>query len=236
MNLTEAIKATNLHIAYGPHTVLENASFEVSHGDFVGIVGKSGTGKTSLLNAIAGFIATNGTLQTQGSIGFCFQNHSLFYWLTVAENIAFGLNNHTKKEKKEIVQDVLQKIGLVDHAHKYPSQLSGGQMQRVALGRAIAYQPAILLLDEPFSSLDMHTRDQMIDWVLQLINAIKITVMMVTHYLDEALILANRIFVLQEKKIGHDFFVPFDIPRNSNIRFTDEFQQKKLELTSILNT
>ena len=138
-------------------------------------------------------------------------------------------------KKKNIVADVLKKIDLEKYANNYPNELSGGQMQRVALGRAIAYNPDILMLDEPFSSLDIYTRDQMIDWVLKLISELKITVLMVTHYLDEALILADRIFVLKQKNITNELSVSFPKPRTQAIRYTDQFQKSKQELSDLLN-
>jgi len=229
------ISAKNLSVAYGTNSVLEGLDFEIRSGEFVGIVGKSGTGKTTLLNTLANFIGHQGEVKVNGTIGFCFQSHSLFYWMTVAENIGFGINHVGKKEKKEIVADVLKRIDLEKHANKYPGELSGGQTQRVALGRAMAYHPQILMLDEPFSSLDIYTRDQMIDWVLKLISELEITVLMVTHYLDEALILADRIFVLKNKNILTEFPVLFPKPRTQKIRFTEEFQKNKQELSALIN-
>jgi len=230
-----AISAKNLSVAYGSNSVLEGVEFKIKNGEFVCIVGKSGTGKTTLLNTLAGFIGYQGEVNVNGNIGFCFQCHSLFYWMTVAENIGFGITHLTGKEKKEIVAEVLKRIDLEKYANKYPKELSGGQTQRVALGRAIAYSPQILMLDEPFSSLDIYTRDQMIDWVLKLISELNITVLMVTHYLDEALILADRIFVLRDKNISNEFPVVFPKPRTQKIRFTEEFQNNKQELSVLIN-
>jgi len=229
------VSAKNLSVAYGNNSVLENINFEIRNREFIGIVGKSGTGKTTLLNTLANFINYKGDVNVQGNIGFCFQNHSLFYWMTVAENIGFGITHVNGKEKKGIVAEVLKKIDLEKYANYYPKELSGGQTQRVALGRAMAYNPQILMLDEPFSSLDIYTRDQMIDWVLKLISELNITVLMVTHYLDEALILADRVFVLKGKNISNVIPVTFPKPRTQAIRFTEEFQKCKQELSSLIN-
>ncbi|MBI1804085.1 MAG: ABC transporter ATP-binding protein [Ignavibacteriae bacterium] len=230
-----SILVKNLCVAYNDLKILDDLNFEVRNGEFIGIIGKSGTGKTTLLNTLAGFISFRGEIHIEGNIGFCFQNHSLFYWMTVAENIGFGLTNVNGAEKKAIVHDILRKIDMVDYGDRYSKELSGGQMQRVALGRAIAYNPKVLLLDEPFSSLDIYTRDHMMDWVLKLISELNITVVMVTHYLDEALVLADRVFVLKEKKIVHKVQVPFVKPRTQAIRYTDEFQKTKQELALLLN-
>jgi len=225
----------NLSVQYGTNSVLKGVNFDIGNGEFICIVGKSGTGKTTLLNSLSGFINYQGIVTVNGNIGFCFQSHSLFPWMTVAENIGFGLSKVNGREKNEIVADLLKKIDLEKYADNYPNELSGGQTQRVALGRAIAYNPQILMLDEPFSSLDIYTRDQMIDWVLKLISELKITVLMVTHYLDEALILADRIFVLKEKNIANILPVSFPKPRLQAIRYTEEFQKRKQELSALIN-
>lgn len=230
-----SISVKNLSVSYGSNSVLQDVTFDIENAEFISIIGKSGTGKTTLLNALAGFIKYNGEVKIEDSIGFCFQNHSLFYWMTVAENIGFGLSNMNKANKKDTVNEVLKKIDLIEYGNKYPKELSGGQMQRVALGRAIAYNPNVLLLDEPFSSLDIFTRDQMMDWLLKLISELKITVVMVTHYLDEALVLADRIFVLKQKNISNVVNVPFAKPRTQAIRYTEKFQKNKEELAKYLN-
>jgi len=230
-----SISVKNLSVAYGSFSVIEDVSFDIRNAEFIAIIGKSGTGKTTLLNALAGFIKCNGDVNITDCIGFCFQNHSLFYWMTVAENIGFGLNNMNNTDKKHTVNEILKKIDLFEYGNKYPKELSGGQMQRVALGRAIAYNPDVLLLDEPFSSLDIFTRDQMMDWLIKLISELKITVVMVTHYLDEALVLADRIFVLKEKRISNVVNVPFAKPRTQAIRYTEQFQKSKQELSDLLN-
>lgn len=229
------ISVKNLSVAYDSLRVLEGLNFDIANGEFVAIVGKSGTGKTTLLNSLAGFIKHNGNIKITESIGFCFQNHSLFYWMTVSENIAFGLDNMSNIEKESIVNNILKKIDLAEYGKKYPKELSGGQMQRVALGRAIANNPKVLLLDEPFSSLDIYTRDQMMEWLLKIISELNITVLMVTHYLDEALFLADRVFVLKEKNISDEILVPFAKPRIQSIRFTEQFQKSKLKLATLLN-
>jgi ABC-type nitrate/sulfonate/bicarbonate transport system ATPase subunit len=132
-------------------------------------------------------------------------------------------------------EDILVKIEMVKDQDKYPSELSGGQQQRVALGRAIANKPKVLLLDEPFSSLDIYTRDQMMVWVLNILAKMNITIIMVTHYLDEALILADRVVVLKNKNILTEVIVPFDKPRSQSIRYTEIFQKMKQDLALLLN-
>ena len=156
--------------------------------------------------------------------------------MNIKENIAFGLDEFNDNEKKAIVNDILNKIDLVEFQNKYPTELSGGQQQRVAFGRALANKPKILLLDEPFSSLDIYTRDQMIVWVLNIISNMDITIIMVTHYLDEALVLADRIIILKNKNILTEVKVTFDKPRSQKIRYTEFFQKTKQDLALLLNS
>ena len=236
MNNNHLISIQNLTVGYNNQSVLENLCLNIDQGEFIAIVGKSGTGKTTLLNSIAGFIKHSGKIEMPKSIGFCFQNNSLFYWLTVKENIVFGLDEYNDIEKKAIVNDILNKIDLVEFQDKYPTELAGGQQQRVAFGRALANKPKILLLDEPFSSLDIYTRDQMMVWVLNIISKMDITIIMVTHYLDEALVLADRIIVLKNKNILTEVKVTFDKPRSQKVRYTEFFQKTKQDLALLLNT
>ena len=236
MNNKNLISIQNLTVGYNNQSVLENLCLDIEKGEFIAIVGKSGTGKTTLLNSLAGFIKHSGKVEMPKSIGFCFQNNSLFYWMTIKENIAFGLDEFNDNEKKAIVNDILNKIDLVEFQNKYPTELSGGQQQRVAFGRALANKPKILLLDEPFSSLDIYTRDQMIVWVLNIISNMDITIIMVTHYLDEALVLADRIIILKNKNILTEVKVTFDKPRSQKIRYTEFFQKTKQDLALLLNS
>lgn len=236
MTANKQISIQGLTVGYNNQTVLENLCLDIYTGEFVAIIGKSGTGKTTLLNSLAGFIKHSGIIEMPESIGFCFQNNSLFYWMTVKENIAFGLDELNENDKKEVVTDILNKIDLLEFQDKYPNELSGGQQQRVAFGRALANKPKVLLLDEPFSSLDIYTRDQMMVWVLNIISQMDITIIMVTHYLDEALVLADRVIVLKNKNILTDLKIPFDKPRSQNIRYTEIFQKTKQDLALLLNS
>lgn len=230
------ISIQNLTVGYNGQNVLEDLCLDINTGEFIAIVGKSGTGKTTLLNSLAGFIKHSGKIEMPDSIGFCFQNNSLFYWMTVKNNIALGLDEFNDIEKNVIVNDILNKIGLIEFQDKYPTELSGGQQQRVAFGRALANKPKILLLDEPFSSLDIYTRDQMMEWVLSIISKMDITIIMVTHYLDEALVLADRVVVLKNKSILTEVKINFDKPRSQNIRYTESFQKLKHDLSLLLNS
>ena len=236
MNKSIVIQIRNLFANYGNTKVLNGINCDIRQGELIGILGKSGTGKTTLLNIIAGFIKAEGEIKVSGNIGYCFQQHSLFDWMTVAENIEFGLQNMSEYEKGIAVSDLLHKIDLIDASNKYPFELSGGQMQRVSLARALANKPSIILLDEPFSSLDILTRDLMIEWFLQFIRNYPVTVIMVTHYLDEALLFSDRILILKNQKIEHDFKVELKKPRTLELKFKKKFRKnKKILLATLKN-
>ncbi|MEQ8229863.1 MAG: putative 2-aminoethylphosphonate ABC transporter ATP-binding protein [Rhodospirillales bacterium] len=204
------LQVRNLTKKFGEFTALQTVSLDVSEGEFVCFLGPSGCGKTTLLRAIAGLdIQTSGTVEQAGrdisdlppnerDFGIVFQSYALFPNLTVTRNIAYGLENR-KMPRPEItarVADLLDLVGLRDHADKYPAQLSGGQQQRVALARALATSPGLLLLDEPLSALDAKVRVHLRHEIKELQEKIGITTIMVTHDQEEALAMADRIVVM----------------------------------------
>ncbi|AFJ02481.1 Ferric iron ABC transporter, ATP-binding protein [Methylophaga frappieri] len=202
----------DVSIAYGDHVVANRISFSLNVGEIGCLLGPSGCGKTSLLRAIAGFepIQT-GTINLDGKqvsqpnqhlppeqrrIGMVFQDFALFPHLTVADNIGFGLHKLTRQARTERVETLLNLIGLSEARKQYPHQLSGGQQQRVALARAMAPRPDILLLDEPFSSMDSDLREQLAREVRHLLQQDGITAILVTHDQNEAFAMADQIGVL----------------------------------------
>lgn len=231
-----AVWAEQLRVERGGKAVLHDVSFRIEPGEIVAILGRSGGGKSTLLGAVAGFFpSVSGFLKTPERIGYCFQNNSLFRFMTVRENIAFGLGDFLPAERQGKSLEVLRKIGLEDWADRYPAELSGGQQQRVALGRAIAYGPELLLLDEPFSALDIFTRDQMISWVSDLIRSSLTTTMLVTHYLDEALLLSDRIFILRDGVLGEEIWTTLSKKEPmEDVRFSESFQRQKQHLQQLL--
>ncbi|MEJ0001878.1 MAG: ABC transporter ATP-binding protein [bacterium] len=223
------ITVKNLNVSYKNHSALENVSFEVSKGEFVAIVGKSGSGKSSLLHALANFIPYQGEVSLSGNIGMVFQNYAAFPWLTVSENIAFGLKGDTK-DNCAMVNEHLKLAELEDKADAYPDELSGGQVQRVAIARSLAHNTDVLLMDEPYGALDAYTRDKMQKWLLDVWTTHKKTVIFVTHNIEEALFLADRVLVLHPTGFTKEFIVPFPRPRNPEIKFTEEFNQLRKEI------
>lgn len=219
----------NLNVNYNGLNVLENLNIEVKNNEFVAIVGKSGCGKTTLLNAIAGFIEHSGKIKKPNKIGVVFQNYAVFPWLTVYENIAFGVNN------KEKINHYLGMVDLSDKRNNYPFELSGGQIQRVALARTLATNPELVLMDEPYGALDIYNRDKMQQWLLKIWSEEKKTVVFVTHSIEEAIFLADRVLLLKNKKIIKDFKIDLTRPRNKAIKFDNNFIELKKEISGALN-
>lgn len=194
--------------------VVEGVNLEIAEGEFFCLVGPSGCGKSTLLKLIAGLESpTSGEINRPENIGIVFQSGALFPWLTVEDNIAFGLRmkNTPKETVRETVDKYLQMVGLSDFKKRYPAQLSGGQKQRVGIARALATDPQVLLLDEPFSALDPLTTDQLHADLLKIWRETGKTILMVSHSLPEAVLLSDRIGVMVDGKIKG--IVEVDLPR-----------------------
>jgi sulfonate transport system ATP-binding protein len=206
-----------LEVGYTARTVLRDVNLRLIAGELVAVIGKSGSGKTTLLRALAGLSApTNGRIQINGAssdqatVRVMFQEDRLLPWARVLENVALGL----PASESDAARRVLEAVGLGDRPRDYPHTLSGGQRQRVALARALAHRPGLLLLDEPFGALDAITRGEMQALVERLWAETRITVLLVTHDIDEALRLADRVVVLREGRIAADVAVRAPRPRS----------------------
>jgi ABC-type nitrate/sulfonate/bicarbonate transport system ATPase subunit len=204
--------------SFGPVTALDRLSFSVAHGEFVAIVGPSGCGKTTLLNLLSGtYSPTTGRVERQGGTRTVYQQDGLFPWLTVAENIRLGLREvKDLKEQERQLDDLLALIRLESFRDHYPHQLSGGMKQRVELARALAGESETLLMDEPFSALDYQTRLRMRRELLRLLQERPRTVIFVTHDIEEAAQLADRILVLTERpgRISRELTIEAPQPRS----------------------
>jgi NitT/TauT family transport system ATP-binding protein len=217
------LEVTNLCVGYGGNRVLRNVTLNVHDGEFVSVLGKSGCGKSTLLLALAGFIGYEGQVIGTSDIGMVFQNYAVFPWLTVRGNVAFGLQKLARDERNALIDRHLEFVGLTQHADKYPAQLSGGQTQRVALARALAPRPKVIFMDEPFGALDMFTRARMQEWLTQMMQAETHTVLFVTHNIEEAIFVSDRIVLIGDGTMLDDIPVPFPRPRDSEIKFMPEF-------------
>ena len=224
------VRACNLSVTYGQNQPLRDVDFVSREGEFVALVGKSGTGKSSFLNALAGFISFQGEVELMGTVGYVFQSNSLFPWFRVEDNIAFGIRDMPMGPRKDRVRELLERIEMGDLARQYPHQLSGGQIQRVALARALAPNPSVLLMDEPYAALDHHTRERMQNWLLSIWKDSRKTIIFVTHFIEEAIFLADRVVVLSEGRFVTEVPVPFARPRSDDLRFSERFLDLKKEI------
>lgn len=219
---------------------VEETTIDIDAGEFVCILGPSGCGKSTLLNAVAGFVSpTTGTIQVDGETilnpgpdrGMVFQQHSLFPWKSVVDNIAFGphLAGHSKAECGSIANTMLAMIGLSHAAKKLPGELSGGMQQRVGIARALANYPSVLLMDEPFGALDAQTRLMMQESLLNIWSEFSTTVLFVTHDVEEAIFLADRILIMSASPgvIIADLKVGLERPRKPEISTSDKFVELK---------
>jgi ABC-type nitrate/sulfonate/bicarbonate transport system ATPase subunit len=227
-----------------PTRALEPTTLTVGDNDFVTILGPSGCGKSTLLRLVAGLdTPTTGRILLDGKPvagpgpdrGMVFQSYTLFPWLSVADNIAFGLREKGMPvpERRQIVSQWLGNIGLQGFAEHYPKQLSGGMQQRTAIARALANDPAILLLDEPFGALDNQTRALMQELLLGIWERDRKTVIFVTHDIEEAIFLASRVLVMSARpgRIKADLRVDLPYPRHYTIKTSPEFSAFKARLT-----
>ena len=230
------LRIRNLWKAFGNFYALKDISLDIADGEFVCFLGPSGCGKTTLLRAIAGLdLQTNGTVEQAGQdisnlppaqrdFGIVFQSYALFPNLTIEKNIAYGLENagHSKTGVKSRVDELLDLVSLADQSKKYPAQLSGGQQQRIALARAIATSPGLLLLDEPLSALDAKVRVYLRHEIKELQRKLGVTTVMVTHDQEEALSMADRIVVMNHGVI-EQIGTPTEIYREPATLFVADF-------------
>lgn len=206
---------------------IRSVSFSVKPGSFTAIVGPSGGGKSTLLRIIAGLIKpTHGNVKiTTNKVSLVFQNFALFPWLTAFENIEFGLKMKgvNKMGRHKIVHEKIAEVGLVGFEHKYPKELSGGMRQRVGIARALAVSPDLLLMDEPFSSLDTFTAEKLRADLLAIWLKYKMTIVMVTHLIEEAIQLADEIIVLSKRPAEVKSTTTINLPRPRNTRSHEFF-------------
>jgi ABC-type nitrate/sulfonate/bicarbonate transport system ATPase subunit len=230
--------------AGGGTLALQATSLTVAENDFVTILGPSGCGKSTLLRIVAGLDhPTAGEVLLEGARivgpgadrGMVFQSYTLFPWLDVLDNVCFGLRERglPRAQQLEIAQGFIARVGLRGFEHHYPRQLSGGMQQRTAIARALANNPRILLMDEPFGALDHQTRELMQELLLGIWEAQRKTVLFVTHDIDEAVFMAGRVVVMSARpgRIKLDRRVDLEHPRHYSIKTTPAFAALKAELT-----
>jgi NitT/TauT family transport system ATP-binding protein len=229
------------------NVAVKETSLDITPGEFVCILGPSGCGKSTLLNTVAGYVKpSSGSVTVDGEMvtnpgpdrGMVFQQYSLFPWKTVHENIAFGpkIAGHSQAECESIANTFLDMIGLSKVANSFPGELSGGMQQRVGIARALANYPSVLLMDEPFGALDAQTRIMMQENLLNIWSEFGITVLFITHDVDEAIFLADRILVMSVSpgSIIADLKVKLDRPRGPEVATSEPFIELKKECLSLI--
>ena len=223
---------------------LNGFSLDIEPGSFVSLIGPSGCGKSTLLRIIGGLDrATKGELYIDGKEikkpgsdrGFAFQGSNLFPWLTVEKNIAFGLKaRHIFKEHKREVQEYIKLVGLEGFEKSYPHQLSGGMQQRASLARALVGHPSVLLLDEPLGALDAFTRMNLQDEIIDIWKKHNMTMLMVTHDVDEAVYMSDQVVVMSARPSKVEAVIDIDLPR-PRARAQDTFQEYRTRILNVLN-
>lgn len=224
-----AVRASGVTKRFGANVVLDDLDLEIRAGEFVALLGRSGCGKTTLLRALAGIDrVTSGTLQVPGALAAAFQEPRLMPWKRAWRNVTLGLKIDAPRER---ARQALAEVGLAHRENAWPATLSGGEAQRVALARALVREPQLLLLDEPFAALDALTRIRMHALILQLWQRHRPAVLLVTHDVDEAVLLADRILVLEQGRVAADITVDEPRPRSAE---RHGFQQLRSRLLGLL--
>lgn len=230
------VELKNINKNFGDYKASDNVNFGVEKGKLIGLLGPSGSGKTTILRMIAGLetpdsgdiiidgVRVNDLAASKRGIGFVFQNYALFRYMTVYDNIAFGLRVQKADKKKidERVRELIKLIGLEGLEKRYPSQLSGGQRQRVAFARALAPNPQLLLLDEPFAAIDAKVRKELRSWLREMIEKLGVTSIFVTHDQDEAIEVVDEIIITNKGRIEQTG-TPIEIYHNPKTAFTASF-------------
>ena len=230
----------NISKSFSSQNIIKALSLDVNEGEFVSILGPSGSGKSTLFHLIGGILTPDeGTIQLngevingkRGSISYMPQSPSLLPWRTVLQNVLLSQELQGKKNQ-DAAKRMIEKAGLLDYEHSLPDELSGGMKQRVSFIRALLSPQPVICLDEPFSALDELTRLEMQKWLLSIWEEYKRTILFVTHNIDEALFLSDRIIILSTKPatIKAQYTLPFPRPRDESLLLTDEFLKWKREI------
>lgn len=247
------IDIKNLHIRLGhgrqAFDAVQNVSVSIRPGEFVCLLGPSGCGKSTLLGAIAGHLQpSSGSIQVDAQPlkgphperGLVFQQHTLFPWKKIIDNVAFGLKMKgiLRVEREKRAYELLELVGLAGFEQHYPSQLSGGMQQRVEIARVLINHPRVMLMDEPFGALDAQTRMMMQQLLLEVWESIRTTIVFITHDIDEALFLADRILVMSPRpgRIIEETALTFTRPRKAELVTSDRFIQLKRHCLELLHT
>ncbi len=242
------LRVDGVFMAFDDLQVLDDVSFEMNKGEFVALLGPSGCGKSTLLFLVAGLLTpTGGTIYRDGIAvdgpgpdrSMVFQDDAVFPWYKVAQNVEYGLRvkGVEKEERRRRAQEYIDLVGLTGREDAFPFQLSGGMRKRVDVARALAAEPDVLLMDEPFASLDAMTKTRLQTEFLRIWEDTRTTVLFVTHDVEEALFLSQRVVVMSTEpgRLFYELEVPFAQPREASLRTSTEFQQHRADLIDALH-
>lgn len=243
----DKLTAKNITVSYEGANVIEHISIELNKGEIVCILGVSGVGKTTLFNVISGLLhPDSGTVELDGrnitgkagNVSYMLQKDLLLPYKTILDNVSLPLviRGEKKSKAREITSKYFGEFGLEGTQKKYPNQLSGGMRQRAALLRTYLFSDQVALLDEPFSALDSITKSNMHEWYLQVMEQIKLSTLLITHDIDEAIILSDRIYIMSGKpgRISEEICINESKPRDKNFNVSDSFMKYKKQILSIL--
>jgi sulfonate transport system ATP-binding protein len=228
-----AVRITELTRGFGDRTVLDNISLDIQPEQFVALLGRSGSGKSTLLRAIAGLdhdVVGAGELDIPPRLSMVFQDARLLPWRRILDNVVLGVRGGDVLARGRAA---LAEVGLADRERSWPNQLSGGEAQRAALARSLVWDPELLLADEPFGALDALTRTKMHGLLRELCRRHRPAVLLVTHDVDEAIVLADRVLVLQEGRLGHDLTIDLPRPRSYRDPHFAEYREQLLDALGV---
>lgn len=243
------LTVNNITVSYEGHKIIENISIELNKGEIVSILGVSGVGKTTLFNAISGLIKPDtGIIEldgkditgTTGNVSYMLQKDLLLPYKTIIDNVSLPLviRGERKSKSREITSGYFEEFGLEGTQSKYPNQLSGGMRQRAALLRTYLFSSQVALLDEPFSALDSITKSSMHQWYLGVMEQIKLSTFLITHDIDEAILLSDRIYIMAGKpgKITAEIVIQDPKPRNEDFVVSESFMKYKKNILEKLKS
>jgi len=244
LSVKKKVEVKNLTKSFGDLLVLDDVSFDVNDGEFLCIVGPTGCGKTTFLNSLTKIYEINkGSIKVDGqdidprkqNLAYIFQEYSTMEWLKVQENIEYGLRikKYSQEKIKERVDEVVDIVGLEKYRNYYPSQLSASMLQRVVIARAFATEPDLLLMDEPYGQLDLTLKYKLEDELIAMWKKINTTIIFITHNIEEAVYLSNRILVLTNKPTKIKAEIINDLPRPRNVA-SPEFVKLRNEVTDLI--